>query len=97
MFLNSLLAFINTTICLLSDSWVLVKPIRILFINESIVLSENSFFNYLNIPPSLHKTKSFNCKPLNGIIEFGLFKGFWLLNYAFGCRKKHRAASSIYI
>ena len=84
IFLNSFLAFINTSICLLSDSWVLVKPLRILFVNQTQILSEKSLFQDTNS----------KCAPLNGIIEFGLFKGTWLLNYGYGCRKHSKKISS---
>ena len=86
IFLNSILAFINTTVSLLSDSWVLVKPIRILYINQTIILSENNLFQFLNIPSYNHNNQ--DCIPLNGMIKFGLFKGVWFLNYGYGCRKR---------
>jgi hypothetical protein len=84
LFLNSILAFANTSVSFLSDSWVLVKPIRILFINQTIILSENNLFQFLNIPSYKHNNQ--DCIPLNGMIKFGLFKGVWFLNYGYGCR-----------
>lgn len=88
---NSILAFTNTTLSLFSDSWVLVKPIRILFINETIVVSENNLFQFLNIPIPLYQPNRKDCIPLNGVIKFGLFKGSWYLNYGYGCRKKYQS------
>lgn len=29
-----------------------------------------------------------DCKRYNGKIRFGLFKGIWVLNYAYGCKNR---------
>lgn len=38
------------------------------------------------LPIDLYANK--DCKRYNGKIRFGLFKGVWLLNYAYGCKNR---------
>lgn len=98
IFINSILIFSSTFYCMISDNWVLVKPKRIVFINATTVLNEDEFY-FMDLKSTYLDKKfkfyeSINCKPLNGNIKFGLFKGSWFLNYAFGCRQKNSFESS---
>ena len=45
------------------------------------------------LPIDLHAKK--DCKRYSGKIRFGLFKGVWLLNYAYGCKNRVNYVSSI--
>ena len=44
------------------------------------------------LPIDLHAKN--DCKRYSGKIRFGLFKGVWLLNYAFGCKNRINKVSS---
>lgn len=44
------------------------------------------------LPIDLYASK--DCKRYNGKIRFGLFKGIWLLNYAYGCKNRINRVSS---
>jgi hypothetical protein len=44
------------------------------------------------LPLDLYANK--DCKRYNGKIRFGLFKGIWLLNYAYGCKNRINRVSS---
>ena len=44
------------------------------------------------LPFDLHALK--DCKRYTGKIRFGLFKGVWLLNYAYGCKNRINHVSS---
>ncbi len=44
------------------------------------------------MPIDLHAKK--NCKRYNGKIQFGLFRGIWLLNYGYGCKNRAYRVSS---
>lgn len=46
------------------------------------------------LPIDLYEKK--DCKRYNGKIRFGLFRGVWMFNYAYGCKNRvHRAYSKI--
>jgi hypothetical protein len=45
------------------------------------------------LPFDLHAKK--DCKRYSGKIRFGLFRGVWLLNYAYGCKNRINRVSSI--
>jgi hypothetical protein len=44
------------------------------------------------LPFDLHAKK--DCKRYSGKIRFGLFRGVWLLNYAYGCKNRINRVSS---
>ena len=48
----------------------------------------------LYLPIDLAKN---DCKRYNGKIKFGLFKGVWLLNYAYGCKNRITRVSSKFL
>lgn len=88
----------------LDSSWKISLPAiknSSLYKNISFELSRaieetNDYFgsdedSELYLPIDLAKN---DCKRYNGKIKFGLFKGVWLLNYAYGCKNRITRVSS---
>ena len=63
---------------------------------EDYSIKINTFKEDDTLLPFELNTKN-GCKRYSGKIRFGLFKGVWLLNYAYGCKNRVNKVSMIEI